>query len=231
MNNDLKDLLQTCRACVFDFDGTVADTEGFHFELYQRILKRRYGLSLDWTHWLHYIGRTDPDFHRMMETDYGVTIDSQSVMEEYFAALAVEEPEAVQPYPWVRDVLETCRKRGIPACVLSSGNRDVICACLKAWDLDRYFDGRNVISVSAGIFTKQDVFAEPSRYLTGFEGLSAEILLFEDSIHTIEKAQVCGVGAVVGVVHEYNAGIERYCDTVLRTPAVREGDRAWTSEK
>ena len=201
-------------AYIFDFDGTIADTEGFHLALYQRILGRRYGAALDWPHWLHYIGRTDPDFHRMMEKDYGIVIDSESVMEEYFAALLAEEPAAVQPYPWVRKELQTCRERGIPACILSSGNRDVICACLKAWGLDGYFADANVISVSAGIFTKPDVFADPARYLKGFEGTPADVVLFEDSIHTIEKARACGIGQVVGVSHRYNQGIEDYCDSM-----------------
>ena len=201
-------------AYVFDFDGTLADTEGFHLALYQRILGRRYGVVLDWPHWLHYIGRTDPDFHRMMEKDYGIVIDSESVMEEYFAALLAEEPAAVQPYPWVREELQTCREQGIPACILSSGNRDVICACLKAWGLDGYFADANVISVSSGIFTKPDVFADPARYLEGFEGASGDVVLFEDSIHTIEKARACGIGRIVGVRHRYNQGIEDYCDSM-----------------
>ena len=202
------------KAYIFDFDGTIADTEGFHFELYQRILGRRYGVVLDWPHWLHYIGRTDPDFHRMMEKDYGTAIDSESVMEEYFALLLSEEPEAVRPYPWVEDVLRDCEAAGVPACILSSGNRDVICACLESWGLSRYFADANVISVSAGVFTKQDVFADPARYLAGFEGFPADVVLFEDSIHTIEKARACGVGVVVGVTHGYNEGIAQYCDSV-----------------
>ena len=214
MDQGLRELLNKARACVFDFDGTLADTEGFHFDLYQRILGRRYGVTLDWPHWLHYIGRTDPDFHRMMEQDYGIVIDSESVMEEYFAALLAEEPDAVQPYPWAAEILQACREKGIPACILSSGNRDVICACLKTWGLDGYFEDGNVISVSKGVFTKPDVFADPARYLSGFEGTPADVLLFEDSIHTIEKARACGIGAVAGVCHEYNQGIERYCDSL-----------------
>jgi len=205
---------ETINAYIFDFDGTLADTEGFHFDVYKRLLKDRYGVELDWPHWLHYIGRTDPDFHRMMEADYGIEIDSPSVMAEYFAILLAEEPAAVQPYPWLWGLLEEAKEKGILCGVLSSGNRDVICACLKAWGLDIFFDDPDIISVSAGIFTKQDVFAEPARYIPGFFGTSAEIALFEDSIHTIEKARACGIGAVVGVTHEYNPGIEAWCDAV-----------------
>ena len=205
------------KAYIFDFDGTLADTEGFHFDVYKSLLKDRYGADLDWPHWLNYIGRTDPDFHRMMEKDYGIAIESESVMKEYFAILLRDEPLAVQPYPWVRDVLEEAREKGILCSILSSGNRDVICACLRAWELDGYFEDSNVISVSAGIFTKQDVFGSPARYLRGFSGTPAEVALFEDSIHTIEKARGCRIGFVTGVRHEYNPGIESWCD------AIREG--------
>ena len=123
MDQGLKVLLNKAKACVFDFDGTLADTEGFHFDLYQRILGRRYGVTLDWPHWLQYIGRTDPDFHRMMEQDYGIVIDSESVMEEYFAALLAEEPDAVQPYPWAAEkiafsgVCLLCHRGDLPFCV------------------------------------------------------------------------------------------------------------------
>ena len=206
---------QQIKAYIFDFDGTLADTEGFHFDVYRRLLEDRYRVTLDWSHWLNYIGRTDPDFHRMMEKDYGITIDSPSVMAEYFAILLAEEPAAVQPYPWLRGLLEEAKEKGILCGVLSSGNRDVICACLKAWGLDIFFDDPDIISVSAGIFTKQDVFADPARYIPGFTGTSAEIALFEDSIHTIEKARACGIGFVTGVTHEYNAGIEAWCDRTL----------------
>lgn len=214
MKTDWKEQLKNAGLCVFDFDGTVADTEGFHFELYRRILDRRCGVVLDWAHWLRYIGRTDPDFHRMMEADYGVRIDSESVMAEYFAALQAEEPAAVQPYPWVEDILRACREQNVPVCILSSGNRDVICSCLAAWGLDVYFEDDHIVSVSKGAFSKQDVFADPARYLRGFSGMPADIVLFEDSIHTIEKARACGIGRVVGICHEYNQGIERYCDSV-----------------
>ena len=208
---------QQIKAYIFDFDGTLADTEGFHFDVYRRLLEDRYGVTLDWSHWLNYIGRTDPDFHRMMEKDYGIVIDSDSVMAEYFAILLAEEPSAVRPYLWLRGLLEDAKAKGILCGVLSSGNRDVICACLKEWGLDRFFDDADIISVSAGIFTKQDVFADPARYIPGFAGTSAEIALFEDSIHTIEKARACRIGFVTGVTHEYNRGIEAWCD------ALREG--------
>ncbi|MBR3719548.1 MAG: HAD family phosphatase [Firmicutes bacterium] len=208
---------QQIKAYIFDFDGTLADTEGFHFDVYKRLLKARYGVDLDWPHWLNYIGRTDPDFHRMMEKDYGIVIDSDSVMAEYFAILLAEEPSAVRPYLWLRGLLEDAKAKGILCGVLSSGNRDVICACLKEWELHIFFDDADIISVSAGIFTKQDVFADPARYIPGFAGISAEIALFEDSIHTIEKARACRIGFVTGVTHEYNRGIEAWCD------ALREG--------
>ncbi len=208
-------ILAGMRACVFDFDGTLADTEGFHFEIYKKLLKDWYGADLDWPHWLHYIGRTDPDFHRMMEQHYGIRIDSRRVMPVYFETLLREEPSAVRPYPWVRDMLQTAQMQGVCPCVLSSGNRDVILACLKAWDLLPFFEEDNVISVSSGAFTKKDVFADPAKYIKGFSGSPGSVVLFEDSVHTIEKARDCGVGRVCGIKHEYNRGIEEWCDVLI----------------
>ena len=69
--------------------------------------------------------------------------------------------------------------------------------------------------MSAGIFTKPDVFADPARYLKGFGGTSEDVLLFEDSIHTITKALACGIGMVAGVPHGYNEGIGTYCDICI----------------
>ena len=212
----MKDYLPLgAKACVFDFDGTLADTEAFHFELYRRLLGDGFGVDLAWEDWLHYIGRTDPDFHRMMEKDYGITIDSEAVMAVYFRALLEEEPAAAAPYGWVREVLTEAREKQIPACILSSGNRDVICACLKAWDLSGFFRDANVISVSSGLFAKGDVFADPARYLDGFSGGPGDVMLFEDSIHTIKTARGCGIGWVAGVTHGYNRGIEAFCDLLL----------------
>ncbi len=211
----LDPLLESALACVFDFDGTLADTEGFHYETYRKLLREQYGFEIDWPHWLHYIGRTDPDFHRMMEGDYGVVIDSPSLMEVYFRTLCAEQPAAVEPYSWVRPVLEELQRRGVVPAVLSSGNLGVIQTCLHHWDLDVFFDPRNIISVSRGDFTKADVFASPAQYIAGFSGTSADLVLFEDSIHTISAARSLGVSRVAAISHEYNHGIEGVCEVLL----------------
>lgn len=211
----LNPLLGSSSACIFDFDGTLADTEGFHYETYRKLLREQYGFEIDWPHWLHYIGRTDPAFHRMMEADFGVQIDSPSLMEVYFRTLCAEQPAAVAPYSWVRPLLSELSSRGIVPCVLSSGNLGVIRTCLAFWDLDGFFDPRNVISVSAGDFTKADVFAEPARYIAGFSGRPSDLLLFEDSIHTIQTARSLGVCRVAGIAHAYNRGIEAWCEALI----------------
>ena len=51
----LEELLAGKRAALFDFDGTIADSEVVHFLSYKEVFQRRYGHTLIpeeyWIHW------------------------------------------------------------------------------------------------------------------------------------------------------------------------------------
>ena len=186
------------QALVFDFDGTILDTETPEFEAWCRVYAD-HGcdpdvLPLD--RWADSIGRGPEqakfDPHTHLETHLGRTLERDALRLHrrgyYLAAI-----ERLPPRPGVEAYLREGRARGLRLAVASSSDRAWVTGHLRRLGLLDYF---NTIRTCEDVTrTKPD----PELYLSAVAALgveAAQTIAFEDSPNGVRAAVAAGVVCV-----------------------------------
>nr|WP_193392264.1 HAD family hydrolase [Neobacillus vireti] len=181
------------KAVIFDFDGTIIDTESIWFEVYQEILKETYQMELPLEEFAKSIGTTDEQFFQYIENQTGKKIDQQDLEKlatERFLAkkgiLAVREG--------VKEKLSEAKVLGYKIGLASSSSREWVEGFLRQFDLWDYF---------SVIKTKEDVVnvkPDPALYIKTLEALQVEpeeALAIEDSLNGALAAIEAGITCIV----------------------------------
>jgi HAD superfamily hydrolase (TIGR01509 family) len=120
------------RGALLDLDGTLTDTEPFHFEAANVILAAS-GASLSWERYDPLVGMAEEEFWRTLSGWYGLTAPWQKLAErrtrEYVRLLS---SRTIEPLPGVLELLDALEHAGIPAVVASASPAEQIAATLGA---------------------------------------------------------------------------------------------------
>ncbi len=183
------------RALVFDFDGTILDTETPEFQAWQEVYAE-FGASLPLPIWAESIGRGHDtvtfDPYSYLEAQTGQRIDYQTVRmrkRERFTTLILQE----KPRAGVVAYLEQARDLGLGLAVASSSDR--------AW-VEGHLKRLNLLSYFALTRCSDDVTRtkpSPDLYLSACEGLGVapgEAVAFEDSLNGLRAAKAAGLYSV-----------------------------------
>ncbi len=184
-------------ACLFDLDGVIVDTFGYHFQAWQR-MSRQLGFEL--TREMHddlaglsrmacleKILERGNIYISEAEKLYWADIKNRW----YLELIADMRPE--ETLPGVREFLETLRQDNIRAALISSSQNAT--TVLRSIRIEAYFD-----KVLDGNLIKK-AKPHPERYLLAAEMLRltpADCLVFEDTLSGIYAAKAGGF-KVVGV--------------------------------
>ncbi|MFJ5716126.1 HAD family hydrolase [Neobacillus sp. NPDC093127] len=181
------------KAVIFDFDGTIIDTETIWFEVYQEILKETYEIELPLEEFAKSIGTTDEEFFQYIENQTGMKIDQENIEKlatERFLAkkgiLAVREG--------VKEKLDEAKELGLKIGLASSSSREWVEGFLRQFELWEYF---------SVIKTKEDVTKvkpDPALYIKALAELQVEpqeALAIEDSLNGALAAIEAGMECVV----------------------------------
>lgn len=180
------------RALVFDFDGTILDTETPEFLGWCGIYER-HGVSLEPAAWGAGVGTWDafdPVAH--LEGRCGARLDGAALRAEHRAGvLAAIELE--RPLPGVVELLEEARAAGLGLAVASSSDR--------AW-VTRWLERHGLLGAFSCLSTRDDVVRvkpDPELYLRALEclGLPAgDCAAVEDSPNGMRAALTAGLRVV-----------------------------------
>ncbi len=100
----IKPIINDTKLFIFDLDGTIADTETLHWEAYNKLLERIYGIVLSNEDISRYIGNTEVKIYRMIERDYNISIDTETFLRERIKEyLTLVREKNLQPFDWVKD--------------------------------------------------------------------------------------------------------------------------------
>lgn len=179
-------------AFVFDFDGTLIDTEDVEYRSLAR-LWAGHGLSLPYEEWAAYIGLESPDWPGyllgMLPQRY-----PRTTIERELAACQ-DRLTADQPLrAGVLGLLDGARELGIPVGIASNGHRSRVIA-----ELER----RGLLNEFAAVVTGEDVDRgkpDPDCYVTVARVLDitpSSAIAFEDSGPGLEAARAAGFRCVV----------------------------------
>lgn len=181
------------KAVIFDFDGTIIDTESAWFDIYQQILKERHGFDLTLDEFVKVVGSTDGKLFDRIEETLGFTLDRAE-----FHELVNARFEIIREQLTLRDgFLETAKQleaRGIAMAVASSSTREWIEGFLTKYGLISYFP----IIVSAD--DVETVKPDPAIYLTALDRLGVtadEAIAVEDSYNGSIAAISAGIHCLI----------------------------------
>jgi HAD superfamily hydrolase (TIGR01509 family) len=181
------------QALIFDFDGTILDTETPEFEVWQGVYTH-HGTRLELTEWAKGIGTWDAfDPHAHLETLTGKSFDKDD-LHTIVRGRVHEIIHALTPIPGVLDALENARARGLRLAVASSSSLDWVSDHLERLGLLGFFE-----SLSTR-YDVERVKPDPALYFHALEQLGlqpAQAVAIEDSPNGAKAALTAGLRAVV----------------------------------
>lgn len=181
------------QAIIFDFDGTILDTELYDYQSWQEICQE-YDVHLPLELWLHQVGTvSDFDPHRFLEEQAQRQLDRALLRQRRhgrFLDLVAAEPLR----PGVLGLIQEAHEAGLRLGVASSGTRDWVEGHLTTRNLRHYF---GVVRTAADV---QRVKPDPELYLSALTALGVEpkyAVAIEDSRHGMIAAKLAGMKCVV----------------------------------
>ncbi|MEZ4616589.1 MAG: HAD-IA family hydrolase [Caldilineaceae bacterium] len=181
-------------ALIFDFDGTIIETEGPDFQAWQEIFAD-YGGDLTTTLWVQYIGTAAGTFdpYRLLEEQIGRRVNRdaiRAVRRQRFRDLVSAQPLR----PGVEALMAAADAARTPLAIASSSTRDWV-----EWNLDQ----RDLRRRFQHVYTFSDVSRgkpDPELYLTTLAALgvdAAKAVALEDSYNGMLAAKAAGLACVV----------------------------------
>lgn len=200
----------TVRALIWDFDGTILDTETPEFLGWCGIFER-HGTRLDPAAWGVGVGTWDAfDPFAHLQSLCGRQLDRASLEAELRAGvLAAIELE--RPLPGVVELLEEARAAGLSLAVASSSGRE--------W-VTRWLERHGLLGAFSCLRTRDDVRKvkpDPELYLAALDCLglpAADCAAIEDSPNGMRSALAAGL-RVVGVPNAVTRDLARPEGVVL----------------
>jgi beta-phosphoglucomutase family hydrolase len=184
------------KACIFDLDGTLIDSEPVYYES-DRAFLAKYGIDYDKPFNELMVGRGNVELFRYIEERFpanGLNVlpmkERTRRKDEEYEAHAREKTKA---FPEMLSLLAELKRRGLPMAVASGSSQRIIRLCLEVASIADYFS----FAVSAEEVERgkpqPDVFLETARRL-GAE--PTECLVFEDSRYGVMAAQAARMSVV-----------------------------------
>lgn len=184
---------KTIEALVFDFDGTILDTESAGTAAWQQ-LYQQYGQTLPLDQWLQNIGRTDvfhPAEHLIELTGINET---PAQLKNKRREIRLEMLEGQKPMPGVLDRIAEAKSLGLKLGIASSSNA--------RW-LNYHLPRLGLLFEFEAVRGRSDVGdvgkPEPDVYLSACAGLRIDpknALALEDSVNGIIAAKRAGMRTV-----------------------------------
>lgn len=166
------------KAMVFDFDGTMLDTESAIFNSWQKIYET-YDQSLPMDEWVSVVGKAALTFdpYERLQSLINKTIDVEEV-EKSRREVQTEIIESMPLMPGIMSILEAAKSRGIKLAIASNSDIRWLATHLTRLGIINYFE--TICSRDQVVNVKPD----PEIYLTAVKRLGVaphEAIAFEDT--------------------------------------------------
>ncbi len=191
------------RAVLFDFDGTLADSESVHHRVWNEVLGEMGAHSDDEEYKRESSGMpVTQEVERLIRTrgldispEALVTLKVDRTVESF-----TKNPIALMDH--ALEILQWCRAQGLPTALVTGSGREEIAPTLEHYDLARFFDH---------IVTRNDVThskPHPECYLSALTLCGVEAsraVALEDTRHGVNAACAAGID-VIAIPNAYSRG-------------------------
>ena len=190
---ELKPYLENKKILLFDLDGTIANTEPYHWKTYNLLLKD-FNVELKKENIVKYIGHEEFSIYELIKKDFGIEFDNQRFLKTRLNAyMELISKENLRPYKIIEQII--CEHNS-DKYILSSQRENIIRELLKKWGLLDNFKG--IYSVPDSKVTKKEVINSPER----FNVSNNKVVLFEDCDKYLKYAKENDILSV-GVKNKY----------------------------
>ncbi|MER2000484.1 MAG: HAD family phosphatase [Lysinibacillus sp.] len=182
------------KAIIFDFDGTIIDTETAWYLVFKNAYKQ-YGIDLSLETYSHCLGTNLATFnpYTHLTTHHNISMDLEefkiSIQEDYAKLI---EKEALRP--GILNLLQEAKQAGFKIGLASSSHREWIDKFVNLLGLEGYFDCYCTAD------TVSNVKPDPELYLQALEQLGVqanEAIAIEDSPNGARAAVSAGLHTIV----------------------------------
>lgn len=195
----LCELMRFADCAVFDFDGTLADTEPLHAQTYTRLLSS-HGIALGPDEFRKYIGDTERNIFSRIQDDYQTILPISELMSArkalYWDLLVKTD---LRPH-WLLEQFARSDNKRTKKMIVSSQNEKLILRTLARWRLDGCFD-RVLSAESLSIEKKEILSSIVSR--SGCAYVPGMRVVFEDNSAVLDHCYELGFFTVY-IKHNLN---------------------------
>jgi len=170
---------------LFDFDGTIADTAHIAYEVYCRLARSRGREVMDRK---TFEALNDRPLSKRFKA-HGVSPLRLPSLVRHALPVFREEVLNADPFPGMKECLETLRNEDVSLAILSSNREDTIRTFLTDHDLDHF----DIIKGKISIFGKARIIR---RFLKRHAIPAENVLYVGDEIRDVEAAKKAGVPVV-----------------------------------
>lgn len=181
------------KAVIFDFDGTIIDTETIWYQVFEELLKETFNIELPLKEFAKCIGTTDEGLFQYIEAQTGLKVDSKKINKLAHERF-LEKKGVLEVREGVVEKLEEAKELRLMIGLASSSSREWVEGFLRQFQLWEYF---------SVIKTREDVVKvkpDPALYLKALEELQVEpqeALAIEDSLNGALAAIEAGMRCIV----------------------------------
>lgn len=181
------------KAIIFDFDGTIIDTETLWYKVYKEVLDKEYNIDLPLSVFAKVIGTTDEVLYSYIESETKAIVNREeleNMVHDRFQGLK----HTLSLRDGVLELIRESSEKGLKVAIASSSKRKWIVDFLDLFQIGEYF---------SIIKSKEDVVKvkpDPALYIKAVEELGVEpeeALAIEDSVNGSIAAIEAGLTAVV----------------------------------
>lgn len=207
IDEKIRNELNGKKGLLFDFDGTIANTEKLQLEAYN-ILMKKYGISIGNEKWLSYIGNSENIIYEMMKEEFGINFDNEELMKERLGIyLDLVNKTKLKPFPFFMQILDKYSDKKY--FILTSNREDVVKNMLTNWNILNKFE--KIISIASKEYSKREILENTEKHL---KLNKSEIVYFEDMDRNLNIAKELNI-VTIGVEHEFNKNKLKNCDYII----------------